>query len=56
MAQNVILQGCEVERSRSSVKANKFSIRPLPFTHKYTCEVSLKSYCQFVCYGVPIVD
>ena len=28
MAQNVILQVCDLERSRSSMKANKFSIRP----------------------------
>ena len=28
MAQNVILQGCDLERSMSSVKVNKFSIRP----------------------------
>ena len=26
-----------------------------PPTHKYTCEVSLKSYCQFFRYHVPIV-
>ena len=30
-----------------SYRLNTFSIRPLPFTHKCTCEVSLKSYCQF---------
>ena len=28
MAQNVILQGCDLERSMSSVKVNKFSMRP----------------------------
>ena len=56
MAQNVILQGCDLERSRSSVKVNKFSIKSLSPTHKYTCEVSLKSYNQFFSYGLSIVD
>ena len=56
MVQNVILQGCDLERSRSSVKVSKFSIRPLSPTYKYTCEVSLKSYCQFFSYGLSIVD
>ena len=28
MTQNIILQGCDLERSRSSVTVNKFSIRP----------------------------
>ena len=47
MAQNVILQGCDLERSRSSVKVKKFFfIKPQPLTHKYTCAVSLKS-CNF---------
>ena len=36
-----------LERSRSSVKVTNLFIRPLPFTYKYTCEVSLSSYCQF---------
>ena len=32
MAPNVILQGCDLEKSRSSVNANKFSIRTPPPT------------------------
>ena len=56
MAQNVILQGCDLERSRSSVKVKNFSIRPPTFTCKYTYEVSLKSYCQVFWYGRAIVD
>ena len=56
MAQNVILHGCDLERSRSCVKVNKFSIRPPPLIHKYMCEISLESYRQFFCYRVPIVD
>ena len=47
MADNVILFGCDIERSRSSVKVKNFSIRRLPATLKYTCEVSLKSYYQY---------
>ena len=35
MAQNVILQHCDLERSRSSAKINKFSIIPLPPAHKF---------------------
>ena len=50
MAPKEISQGCDLERSRSSVKVNKFSIRPPPPTVKYTCEVLLKSYCQFFSY------
>ena len=46
MAQIVILQGCDLERSRSSVKVKTFSIRPPPPTHKYTCDVSLKFYAS----------
>ena len=56
MAQNVILQVYDLERSRPSVKVKWFSIRPLPRTHKYTYQVSLKSYCQFFRYDVPIID
>ena len=56
MAQNVSSQGCDLRRSRyASVKVNKFSIQPPPPTNKYTCEVSLKSYCQFFSYGLSIV-
>ena len=60
MAQNVIFQVCDLERSRSSMKVKKFSIRPPPPAHKYTCEVPLK-YCQFwivsiVSYGLSIID
>ena len=47
---------CDLEKSRSSAIAKKFSIRPRPPTNKYTCEVSSKSYCQFVRYSVPIID
>ena len=55
MAQTVILQGCDLERSMSSVKVNKFSIRPRhpPIS---TREVSLKSYNQVFSYGLSIVD
>ena len=58
MAQNVSLQGCDLEMSRSSMKVKNFSIRPSTFTHKYTCEASLKSYCHFFFFfdGVAIVD
>ena len=58
MAQNVILQCCDLERSSSSVKVKINSIRPLPFTHKYTCEVSLKSYLAIypLHYGRAIID
>ena len=35
----VILQVCDIERLRSSVKVKKFSIRSPPPTCKYTCEV-----------------
>ena len=56
MAQNVISQGCDLERSRSLVKVKKFSIRLLSLIHKYTCEASSKSYCQFYHYGIAIVD
>ena len=56
MAQNVILQGCDFERSRSSVKVKMFSINLPPPTHKYTCEVSSKSYCQFFHYGRAIIN
>ena len=52
MAQNVILQDSDIERSRSFVKVNCFFIKPPPFTRKYMCEVSLKTYCQIFCYGV----
>ena len=47
MAQNVVFQVCNLERSRSSMKVKKFSIRPPPPTHKYMCEVPLKC-CQFL--------
>ena len=40
MAQNIILQGHDLEESRSFVKVKKFLIRPPPLTNKYTCEVS----------------
>ena len=33
MAQNVISQGCDFQRSRSSMKDKSFSIRPPPPTH-----------------------
>ena len=56
MAKNMILQVCDLEKSRSSVKVNKFSIRPPSLTHKYMCEVSLKSYRQFFSYGLLIID
>ena len=56
MTQNVIFQGCDLERSRASVEVKQFSIRLPPPTHKYTCEISLKSYCQFSLYGRVIVD
>ena len=44
IVQNVILAFYDLETSRLSVKVNKVSFRPLPLTHKYTCEVSLRSY------------
>ena len=47
MAQNVILLGGDLERSRLSRVVNNFSISPPPSTHKYMCEVSLRSYLQF---------
>ena len=56
MAQNVILQVYDLERSRLSMKVKWFSIRPLPPTHKYMYQVSLKFYCQFFRYDAPIVD
>ena len=56
MAQNVILQLCDLEGSRSSVKVKKFSIRPPLTTCKFMCEVSSKSYGQFFCYSIPIID
>ena len=48
MAQNVILQGHDVERSRSSV-VKYFSISILPSTHKqtYTCEISWDLIASF---------
>ena len=48
MGQNVILHGCDFERSRSSIKVNKFSIRPSQLTNKYECKVSSKFYCLFL--------
>ena len=30
-------------------------MRTLPWSHEYTCEVSLKSYCQLFRYGEQIV-
>ena len=36
MAQNVILQGCDLEGSRLSVKVKTFFIRPLPPTHRHS--------------------
>ena len=56
MTQNKILQSCDLERSRLSVKVETFSSRPLPPTHKYTRKVPSKSYCQFFHYGRGIVD
>ena len=56
MAQNIILIGCDLKRWKSSVNVKRFSIRPLPLTHKYTCEVLSKSYCKFFHYGRAIVD
>ena len=55
MAQTVILQGCDLERSRSSMKVKSFLSGPrhLPIS---TSVVSSKSYGQCFCYGVPIVD
>ena len=37
MAENVILQGHDLERSILSMKVNNFL--SAPFTHKYKCEV-----------------
>ena len=54
MAQTVILQGCDLERSRSSMKVKTFLSGPRHLPIK--CEVSSKSYGQCFCYGVPIVD
>ena len=55
MAQNVILLGCDLERSRSSMKVIKFlsDLRHLLIS---THEVSSKSYYQFYHYGRAIVD
>ena len=48
MAVNVILQGHGLERSKLSVKVNNIlHCNPHP-THEYTCEVSLRSYEQFL--------
>ena len=48
MTQNVILQGCDLERSRSSVKVKSFSISTQPSTHKYIYEVSWRVFCHFL--------
>ena len=56
LSYNVILQGCDLERSRSSMKVKKFFVSPPLPNHNYTREVSWKSYCQFVYYGKAIVD
>ena len=56
MIQNVILRGCDLERLRSSMKAKSFSHRSPPFTDKYACEVSLKSYFQFCRYCRTVID
>ena len=63
MDQNVILQGFNLARSRSSVKVKKkkkkknlnvlSDPRHLPIS---TRDVSSKCYCQFFRYGIPIVD
>ena len=56
IAQNVIVQCCDLERSRLSIKVTNVSIRSPPSTHKYICEASLRSYCQFCVYGRAIAD
>ena len=48
MIQNVILQDCDLERLRSSVKVNEFSIRPPPQTHKYLPVVQLQSFNRWL--------
>ena len=55
MAQSVILYSCDLERSRSTVRSIKFCTAMRTHTHEYTCEVSLKSYCQLFRYGEQIV-
>ena len=43
-SKNVFLQGCDLERSRSSVKINNILHCNLHPTHKYICEVWFRSY------------
>ena len=56
MDQNVVLQVCELERSRSSMKVKLFlsDLRHLLISTQ--CEVSWKFYNQFFWYGRAIID
>ena len=48
MAQNMILRSCDLERSRSSVRSIIFLHCNPHTTYEHTCEVSLRSYWQFL--------